>query len=288
MRQSRVALVLSGGASLGAIQVGMLRALVDEGVRPDLIVGTSVGALNGAFVASHGLTRTSVDDLAELWLGLRRGRIFPLEPVTGLLGFLGARRNLVPAVGLRRLIARNLDHELLDDLPVALHVLACDVLSGAEVRISTGPLVEALMASTAIPGVFPPVDHGGRLLMDGGVVDNTPISHALELGADRIYVLPTGGPCDLADPPRGSLGMLVHAVSLMVGHRFIDEAAVLATHADLVVLPPPCPITVQPTDFGHAQELIERAEAGAREFLAAQPVRAGSFASASRMSSTES
>ena len=221
-------------------------------------------------------------------MGLRRGRVFPLEPLTGLLGFLGARRNLVPAVGLRRLISRNVDHELIEDLPVALHVLACDVLSGAEVRLSEGPLVDALMASAAIPGVFPPVDRDGRLLMDGGVVDNTPISHALELGADTVYVLPTGGPCDLAEPPRGSLGMLLHAVGLMVGHRFLAETTALAAGADLVVLPPPCPITVQPTDFGHAQELIEQAEAAAREFLATQPARAGSFASASRMSSTVS
>src|SRR3954453_19126342 len=170
-----IAFVLSGGASLGAIQVGTLRALLDDGIRPDLIVGTSVGAVNGAFLAGRGLDREAVDELAELWLGMRRGHVFPVEPVTGLLGFLGARRNLVPGTALRRLLARHTEHELLEDLPIPLHVIACDVLSGREVRLSDGRLIDAVMASAAIPGVLPPVERDGRLLIDGGVLNNTPI-----------------------------------------------------------------------------------------------------------------
>src|SRR5436305_3702430 len=105
------AFVLAGGASLGAIQVGMLRALHDHDIRPDLIVGTSVGAVNGAFLAGRDFTPETFDDLAELWLGIRRGQVFPVEPLTGLLGFLGARRNLVPGTALRRLIARHAAHD---------------------------------------------------------------------------------------------------------------------------------------------------------------------------------
>src|SRR5688572_23891378 len=130
---SRVAFVLSGGASLGAIQVGMLRALVDHDVRPDLIVGTSVGAVNGAFLACREFGPAAVDDLAELWRGIRRGQVFPVEPFTGLLGFLGARRNLVPGGALRRLLKRHTDCERLEDLATPLHVIACDVLTGEEV-----------------------------------------------------------------------------------------------------------------------------------------------------------
>src|SRR3954447_8301363 len=262
-----IAFVLSGGASLGAIQVGMLRALLEHDIRPDLIVGTSVGAVNGAFLANRGLTAGTIDDLADLWLGLRRGRVFPVEPVTGLLGFLGARRNLVPGTALRRLIARHADYDRLEDLPIPLHVIACDVLAGREVRLSSGPLVDAVMASAAIPGVLPPVEWDGRLLIDGGVLDNTPISHAIELGADEIYVLPTGGPCELTEPPRGALGMVVHATSLMVAHRFAHEALAHAGRPGLVILPPPCPIHVQPMDFGRVEELREHAEAEARAFL---------------------
>ncbi len=262
-----VAFVLSGGASLGAMQVGMLRALVDHEVRPDLIVGTSVGAVNGAFLAGRDFTLETVDELAELWLGIRRGQVFPLEPLTGLLGFLGARNNLVPGGALRRLISRHADCELLEELATPLHVIACDVLNGEEVRLSEGPLVDAVLASAAIPGVLPPVDWHGRLLIDGGVVNNTPITHALELGAEQVYVLPTGGPCTLTEAPRGALGMVVHATSLMVAQRFADEALAYAGRADVTILPPPCPIAVQPMDFGHAEELMTRAEADARAFL---------------------
>jgi NTE family protein len=262
-----VAFVLSGGASLGAVQVGMLRALTDRGVVPDMIVATSVGAVNGAFVASHGPTAGTVDDLAALWRGARRGQIFPLEPLTGLLGFLGARRNLVPGGALRRLVARNVPHERLEDLPIALHVVACDLLTGGEVLLSHGPLVDAVLASAAIPGVLPAIEWDGRLLIDGGVVDNTPISQAVALGARQVYVLPTGGPCALTAPPRGALATLVHATGLMVSQRFTAEVASLAGGVEVIVLPPPCPLDVQPMDFGHADMLMTRAEADACAFL---------------------
>ena len=257
-----VAFVLSGGASLGAIQVGMLQALAERDIHPDVIIGTSVGALNGAFLAGREFSVGTVEELAEIWLGMRRGRVFPAEPLTGLLGFLGARRNLVPAGGLRRLITRHVGYERLKDLPIPLHVIACDVLTGKELRLSSGALVEAVMASAAIPGIFPPVEWDGRVLIDGAVVNNTPITHALELRPQRVYVLPTGGPCELTAPPRGALGMLIHATSLLVAQRFAGEAMTLMG-SRVTILPPPCPIRVQPTDFGHAEELIARAHESA-------------------------
>ena len=261
-----VAFVLSGGASLGSIQVGMLRALEQRGIAPDLIVATSVGAVNGAFLASRPFTADAVDELEEIWLGMRRGRVFPAEPLTGFLGFVGARRNLVPAGSLRRLITRHVEQERLEELRIPLHVIACDVLTGAEIRLSRGPLVEAVLASAAIPGVFPPVEWDGRLLIDGGVVNNTPITHALDLEPARVYVLPTGGPCELTAPPRGALGMLIHASSLLVAQRFAGEALTV-DGSRVTILPPPCPIHVSPTDFSHASELIERAHESAAAFL---------------------
>src|SRR5262249_50503674 len=211
--------------------------------------------------------------LAAEWLRISRAQVFPVEPLTGLLGFLGIRRNLVPALALRRIVARHTVCERLEDLPVPLHVVACDVLTGAEVRLSQGPLVDAVLASAAIPGVLPPVEWEGRLLMDGGVVDNTPISHALALGASAVYVMPTGAPCGLAGAPRGALGMLVHAAGLMVSRRFAGETVQFAGRADVTIVPPPCPITVQPMDFGHAAELIAMGEASARSFLAGSSPR---------------
>jgi NTE family protein len=265
--QATTAFVLSGGASLGAIQVGMLRALYERDIAPDLIVGTSAGALNGAFIASRPQTTATADALAAIWRELRRGQVFPLNPLTGLLGFFGSRDHLVPPSGLRRLICDHIEHERLEELPTPLHVVAVDVLSGQELRLSRGPVRDAVLASAAIPGVLPPVCWRGRPLMDGGVANNTPISHAVELGARRIYVLPTGHACALEEPPEGALGMALHAVSLLTHRRLVDDIERHRTDVELIVLPPPCPLDVQPIDFGHADELIDVALAEAREHL---------------------
>jgi NTE family protein len=262
-----VAFVLSGGASLGAVQVGMLRALYERGIGPDVIVGTSAGALNGAFIASRPQTVATADALGRIWHDLRRGQAFPLNPLTGLLGFLGAREHLVPDSGLRRLITQHLERERLEEMPIPLHVVAVDVMSGEEIRLSRGPVIDAVLASAAIPAVLPPVEWGDRTLMDGGVANNTPISHAVELGARRIYVLPTGHACDLEEPPGGALGMALHAISLLTHRRLIADIERHRRDAHLIVLPPPCPLSIPPIDFAHADELIGRALHDAREFL---------------------
>lgn len=268
MSQSQpIAFVLSGGASLGAIQVGMLRALYDRVIVPDLIVGTSAGALNGAFIASRPQTVATADALGEVWRGLRRGQVFPLNPLTGLLGFLGSRDHLVPDSGLRRLVARHVERERLEDMPLPLHIVTVDVMTGEELRLSAGSAIDAVMASAAIPAVLPPVRWEDRELMDGGVANNTPISHAVELGAHEIYVLPTGHACALEQPPRSALAMALHALTLLMHRRLIDDIEKHKHQANLVVLPPPCPLAVQPIDFGHADALIQRAHADACEFL---------------------
>ena len=114
------------------------------------------------------------------------------------------------------------------------------------------------MASVALAGVFPPVPWEGRELIDGGVANNAPISHAIELGAERVYVLPTGSACDLSEPPHGALGMLLHSMSLLVMRRLLVEIDLLKDRCELVVLPPPCPLRVSPMDFGHSEELVRR------------------------------
>jgi NTE family protein len=266
-KQPTVAFVLSGGASLGAIQVGMLRALYERGIRPDLIVGTSAGALNGAYIASRPQASATADSLARIWRELRRGQVFPVNPLTGLLGFLGVRDHLVPESGLERLIERHVQCPELEEFPIPLHVVAVDVVTGQELRLSHGPVLEAVLASAAIPGVLQPVSWEGRALMDGGVANNTPISHAVELGAERIYVLPTGHACSLAEPPHGALAMALHAISLLTHRRLIDDIERHRADAHLIVMPPPCPLNIQPIDFAHAHELIDVALLDARHFL---------------------
>ena len=263
------AFVLSGGASLGSIQVGMLEALYERGIRPDLIVGTSAGALNGAFIAERPQTVETAHQLGDVWRRLKRGQVFPVNPWIGALGFLGARDHLVPDSGLRRLIRRHAIAERLEETYVPLHVIATDVLRGEDVRLSDGPLVDAVMASAAIPGVLPAVDWEGRTLIDGGVANNAPISHALELGAER----------DLRAPDRLAM-RAARAAARRAGHARVrhrlarrpparpgDRSA--RRRADITVLPAPCPLSVQPTDFDHADLLITQARADACQFLEA-------------------
>lgn len=261
------AFVLSGGGSLGAVEVGMLAALREQGVTPDLIVGTSAGALNGAWLAGH--PTAPIDDLATIWKSLRRSLVFPPDPVRGLLGFLGRRRGFVSHRGLRTLISKYLTFERLEDAPVGLHVVAVDVLSGRDVLLSHGPALEAIMASAAIPGVFAPVDIDGVPYMDGGVVQNTPISHAVDLGADVIWVLCAGYACALTEPPQGALAMALHGLTLLLHQQLIIDVERYEPQVELHVLPPLCPLRVSPADFGQAATLIRRARDDASAWLAA-------------------
>lgn len=271
----KTAFVLSGGAGLGAIQVGMLRALYERGVAAEMIVGTSAGAINGAFLASRPQSVDTADELGDIWRGLRRGQVFPMNLLTGLLGFLGSSDHLVPPTGLRRLAGRHVDRDLLEDMPIPLHVVAVDVLSGEEVLLSHGPVVDAVVASASIPAVLPPVEWEGLSLVDGGVANDTPISHAVALGARRLYVLPTGHTCALEEPPKGALAMALHAISLLTHRRMIEDIARHRDAAELIVLPPPCPLTITPIDFSHADELIEVALHDARKFLDGNGDRTG-------------
>jgi len=269
MSSSRpTAFVFSGGASLGAIQAGMLRALYERQVTPDLIVGSSVGSLNGAYIASRPQTPATAIELARVWATLSREEVFPLHPIAGLLGFLGRRDHLVPDASLRRLIRNHIGFDRLEQAPIPLHVIGTDAISGRELRLSSGNAIEGVMASVALPGVFPPVSWEGRELIDGGVANNAPISHAIELGAERVYVLPTGSACDLSEPPHGALGMLLHSMSLLVMRRLLVEIELLKDRCELVVLPPPCPLRISPIDFGHSEELVRLGYTGAARHLA--------------------
>lgn len=257
------AFVLSGGANLGATQVGMLTALAEAGERPDLVIGASVGALNGAWVAADA----PLQELATVWRTLRRTDVFPAHPLRGLLGFAGRSDHLVANSGLRRLLAEHLRFDNLQDAPVPFHVVATDVLTGAGVLLSHGSAAEAILASAAIPGVLPPVTIDGRAHIDGGVVNNTPISHAVDLGADIVWVLATGYSCALETPPRSALGLALHAATLVIHQRLSLDVEHYADKVDLRVVPPLCPIAIAPTDFSQAEDLINRAYEHTRAWL---------------------
>ena len=265
---SRTAFVLSGGASLGAAQVGMLRGLYERGITADLLVGTSAGALNAAFVASRPQTEETARELARVWRGLQREDVFPVSMRSLIGGLRGTRDHLVPDDALRRLVDRYIAFDDLAGAATPLHVVAFDVAAGREVLLSEGPAVEAIAASASIPGVFPPVALGELLLIDGGVSNNTPISHAVELGATRVYVLPTQtGPRFAPRRPHGALDAAMHALSLLVDARLAADLRRYAGEVELIVLPARNSRGVQPTDFEHTSSLISEGLDGARELL---------------------
>lgn len=247
----------------------MLRALFEREIAPDLILGASVGALNGAYIASRPATTQTAKALGQIWRQVGRQQVFPLNALTGFVGFFGLRDHLISDHGLRRLVETYTEFARLEEAPIPFSVIATDLLSGRELRLAEGDAIEAVLASAAIPGIFAPVEWEGRKLIDGGVSNNTPIADAIELGAERIYVLPTGNACDLPNAPRGALGMLVHAMSLLIMRRLLVEIELLRDRAELIVLPPPCPLSVTPIDFSHADQLIRRSYEDGRDYLAA-------------------
>jgi NTE family protein len=269
-----IGFVLTGGASLGVVQVGMLQALARRGIRPDFLIGSSAGALNAAFIAGSEWPG-GIDELERIWLGLSRKDVFPMGPMSSLLGLFGRREHVMSPSGIEGLIRRHIAYERLEDAAIPVHVMATDVLTGAEVRISRGPVVGALRASTAIPGVFPPVHIGHHYLMDGGVANNAPLAHAIYLGADLVYLLPAGYACGLRKPPASALGMAVHALSLVLNQKLVDSLERCSETARVKVVPPLCPITISPIDFGHAAELIARSRESTTRWLGqGEPLRA--------------
>lgn len=260
------AFVLAGGGSLGAIEVGMLRGLLECGERPDLIVGASAGAINGAYFAADP-TLAGVAKMEATWRALRRQHIFPLG-FSSVVALLLRRDYLVRPDALRRLLEAHLTYGELERAALPIHVVATELLSGEEVLLSTGSAVEAVLASAAIPGVFPSVSIGGRVLVDGGVSNNTPISAAIGLGAQRILVLPTGFACALKRVPATAIGKALHSLNLLVARQLVNDIARYRTEIELHVVPPLCPLDVSPYDYEGCGALIERAAHSTRAWIA--------------------
>lgn len=261
------AFVLSGGGSLGAVQVGMLQALNERDIRPDLLVGTSAGALNAAFVAGNGTDATGLATLAEVWGRLRGRTLFPLDPRRAVSALAGRQSSLCSDRGLRALLSHHLRFRDLEDSPIPLTIVATDLLTGREVAMRSGDATSAILASCAIPAIFPTVHREGVALVDGGLANNAAISQAVAAGATTIYVLASGYACALAQPPRTAISTALHALSLMIHQRLVADVELYAGQVDLIVVPPPCPLRVSPGDFGRAGELIALARAGAHVWL---------------------
>ena len=209
---TKTAFVFAGGGSFGAIQVGMLQSLVAHGVTADMVVGSSVGALNGAFYAGDPTVK-GMARLAGVWRDLKRQDVFPVTWRT-MLGFLWRRDFLITHDGIRKLIDDHIPFSRLEQARLPVHVVTTDIITGDAVVFSEGPTSEAIVASTAIPGAFAPIRYGDRYLADGAISSNTPIRVAIAKGARRLIVLPTGHACANDAPPIGAVANALHALTL--------------------------------------------------------------------------
>lgn len=265
------AFALSGGGNLGPLQAGAMLALLEAGIVPDLLVGSSVGALNAAAVAC----RPDVEGVRELvaaWGALRRRDVVRPGLAGALAGFVGARNHLLSPARLHRLIERWVPVTRIEETTARLAVTATDALSGAGVVLTEGPVVEALAASAAIPGLFPAIRMGERWLIDGSLSANRPARQAQALGADVVYVITTATAPRLA-PPRGAIAMAMNSVSLVTSElaRIEHEAAV--AHAEqsggrIIAVPSAEPVAPGTFEYRRGAELADAAYRRTVQWLA--------------------
>ena len=255
--QAKTAFVFAGGGSFGAIQVGMLHSLAAHGISADMVVGSSVGALNGAFYAGDP-TLKGVERLGEIWRGLKRQDVFPMSWRT-VLSFLWRRDFLISHDGIRKLIDDHIPYRNLQDAKVPVHIVTTDIISGDSIVLSEGSISQAIVASTAIPGAFAPIHYKDYYLADGAISSNTPIRVAVQKGAKRLIILPTGHACAAQAPPVGAVANALHALTLLIARQLVSELERLDPDIEYFVVPPLCPLVGSPYDFSRTADHITRA-----------------------------
>jgi NTE family protein len=261
-----VGYVLGGGGSLGAVQIGMLRALGEHDVAPDLVAGTSVGSLNGAVIALD--PGRAVDRLVETWARMTRDRVFPGGLLAQARTLQATRTHLFPATGLATVIADFIGPEIaFADLRLPFAAMATDIATARPHVLSDGFVLPALLASAAIPGIFPPVQVGPLRLYDGGLVANVPMRQALAMGARSLVVLDCNFPGRVLEEPATIAEVLFYTFTVTMRTQAIFEAPLAAAEVPVVYLHGPEPHPISPLDFRHTGTLAEAAYQAARSFL---------------------
>jgi NTE family protein len=231
----RAAIVLGGGGVLGATQVGMLRALLETGLTPDLIVGTSVGAINGAAIAADP-SAGGVANLADIWGSLTEAGMFNENVLARASTLARNRTHLYSALPLRKLLASHLP-ETFADLRIPFQCVAASIEKASAHWFSAGPLIEAVLASSAVPGLLPPVVIDGEHFLDGGLVHSIPVGRALALGATEVYVLHVGRIEQPLRAPKSLWDVCITSFEVARRHRFVEEMANLPPDVKVHVLP---------------------------------------------------
>ncbi len=222
MDGERVAFVLGGGGLLGAAEVGMLRALFERDILPDLVVGSSVGALNGVAVAVDP-TLASVERLSQTWTELQARDVFSGSVPRQIGNLVRHGTHLRTNEGLRKLIDEVAGGAVIEDLPVAFQCVAASIESAAAHWFSTGAVLDAVLASCAVPGLLPAVRVGDEHFLDGGLVASVPVGRAVELGARRVFVLHVGRIEQPLRPPRRPWEVALVAFEIARRHQFSED-----------------------------------------------------------------
>ena len=268
------AFVLGGGGHLGAHEVGMLRALLERGIAPDLVIGTSIGAINGAAVAAEPSVAAAAR-LGEMWTSFERSSVFG-GSVLGRLGTLArTRTHLHGNEGLRQLLADALPVDTFDGLAVPFECVAASIETASERWFTEGPLIDAILASSAVPGILPPVEVGGEHFIDGGIVNSIPVGRAVARGARRIYVMHVGRVDRPLEPPRWPWEVALVAFEVARRHRFVGDIAALPEDLEVHVMPTGQRDPVRYTDLSQFRyrdtskipDHIERAHAASAAYL---------------------
>src|SRR3954453_3260947 len=265
------AFVLGGGGVLGAAEVGMLQARLEHRIRPDLIVGTSVGAINGALVAADP-TPSAVARLRRVWEDMAAQRIFAGSVFARGGTLVRTRTHLHPREPLRELLTAHLPVRTFAELAVPFQCVAASIERAAEHWFTEGALIDAVLASCAVPGLLPPVEIDGEHYLDGGLVHSIPVGRAVALGADTIYVLHVGGIDRPLQPPATPWDVAQVSFEIARRHRFVGDLAALPPGVRLHVLPagegtPPSTANLRYRNFNQVPERIDQAYVAACGYL---------------------
>jgi NTE family protein len=253
---------------MAASQVGMLRALVENGVRPDMVIGCSGGAFNGATFAEEP-TLARLTRLAHFWTTTSARDILRRPWMSPAMALMGRGQGVHPADGLRQLLGRMIESEKFEELEVPFQCVATDVEAATERWFGEGPLADPVVASAATPVMFPPVEIDGRSYIDGGVVNDVPVLRAVELGARTIYVMEVGRLSRSWEEPSRPVRMAVEAYWVARRHRFQQELAAVPDDVTLHLLPHRSPRDLKFHDITRSAELIDGAYEATSDYLIA-------------------
>jgi NTE family protein len=269
------AFVLGGGGLLGSNEVGMLQALLEADITPDLVVGTSVGAINGAAVAASP-TLDAVTRLSEMWQGLSDSDIYSGSTLRRVRHLARTRTHAHPNEPLRAMLTEQFGDTQVEDLVVPFQCVAASIERAAEHWFSDGPVVDAVLASSAVPGVLPPGRIGDEHFLDGGLVNSIPVGRAVSLGARRVFVLQVGRVDRPLTAPTKPWQVASVAFEIARRHRFAREMSEVPEGVEVHVLPtgadqPPRPADLSALryrDFSSVPLRIAQAHSATREYLA--------------------